>query len=59
MAQAVSLREQYHSHKGELESCLKQLGEQMTAVSVTGVTLPTKLDRYKVCIETLKSYILV
>ena len=51
IAKALSLREQYYDHKGELESCIKRLDEQMTAVNVTGVTVPTKLDRYKVIVH--------
>lgn len=48
LEQAVSLREVYYAHKGELETCLKQCEEQVEAVNVIGVTVPTKLDRYKV-----------
>ena len=59
IAQALSLREQYHGHREELESCIKQLAEQMTAVNVTGVTVPTKLDRYKVPIVHIMSFVML
>ena len=48
LTQAVKLRETYYSHKGELETCLRQCEEQTEAVNVLGVTVPTKMDRYKV-----------
>jgi chromosome segregation ATPase len=46
--QAIHLREVYYTHKGELESCLSQCEQQMEAVNVIGVTVPTRIDRYKV-----------
>lgn len=46
--QAIHLRELYYMHKGDLESCLSQCEQQMEAVNVIGVTVPTRLDRYKV-----------
>ena len=48
LTQAVELREVYHGNRGEVETKLKQLEEQMDAVDVQGVPVPTKLDRYKV-----------
>ena len=49
LAQAVTLREQYHVHKGEIENMLKIAQEQIEAVEVLGVAVHTRLDRYKVC----------
>lgn len=45
---AVALREAYYAAKAEMETCLKTCHEQLEAVSVLGVSVPTKLDRYKV-----------
>ena len=52
---AKVLREQYFNNKAELETCLKQCQEQMDAVDVLGVSVPTKLDRYKNITETLQA----
>ena len=38
----------YHNRRAEIESTLKNLDEQVVAVDVEGVTVPTKVDRYKV-----------
>ena len=48
LAQAITLREQYHVHKGEIENMLKISQEQIDAVEVLGVAVHTRLDRYKV-----------
>ena len=45
---ALALRDHFYSSKAELETTLKQCEEQMQAVDVLGVSVPTKLDRYKV-----------
>ncbi len=45
---ALALRQQYYTSKGELETCLKDCNDQLEAVNVIGVAVPTKLDRYKV-----------
>ncbi len=45
---ALALRQQYYTSKAELETCLKDCNDQLEAVNVIGVAVPTKLDRYKV-----------
>lgn len=52
---AVTLREQYYTTRAELETCLRQCQEQTDAVDVLGVSVPTKLDRYKNITETLQA----
>ena len=48
LGQAVTLREQYHAQRGDVENVLKLCQEQIDAVEVLGVAVHTKLDRYKV-----------
>ena len=50
LIQAVDLREIYHGNKGEVETKLRQMEEQVAAVDVQGVPVHTKLDRYKVSV---------
>ena len=45
---AGKLRERFYNNKAELEMTLRQCEDQLKAVDVLGVSVPTKLDRYKV-----------
>ena len=45
---AVALREAYSTAKDDMETCLKVGHEQLEAVRVLGVSVPTKLERYRV-----------
>ena len=48
VGKAVKLRDRFYGNKADLENKLKQCEEQLQAVDVVGVSVPTKLDRYKV-----------
>ena len=50
---ALVLRQQYYTAKGEMDACLKDCSDQLDAVNAVGVAVPTKLDRYKVIVDTI------
>lgn len=47
-AQAVVLREQYFTQLTELEAITKECENDVEAVGHPGVSMPARLDRYKV-----------
>ena len=48
LSYAVEVREQYHNTRGDLETCVRDCQDHLEAVSLPGVSIPAKLDKYKV-----------
>ena len=51
LSYAVEVREQYHNTRGDLETCVRDCQDHLEAVSLPGVSIPAKLDKYKVTFD--------
>ncbi len=51
---ALALREQYYRAKADMETCLKDCSDQLDAVNAVGVSISTKLERYKAVVDEIE-----